>query len=496
MADDFDYDDGAFIDMDDAWLYVEDEFDLADELAENQVPSPGYSGTNHEIDMEGYEFDLYGYSEDLEYGDDSYWDYGSYGKSYEAGEKRKRGPSKTESTPSKRRKSSKGDNLGQEFEPLLFRSSDERIKLFFRDPPLQREQPPLSFLGDWRKRFAEADGIVSHQKMPEAMKAAAESKSDETPEKAGRFNADHLEDVEGEEEWEDDEDEEEEEGEAGLAIDPDMLKAILKEKLGNAGLEGMDESAFMDTINKMLSGTGDADDAAGALANSLLGKVTSDTGDGALSGWLSGQGVNLEQDDDASSVATNEQETARHAAVPKQRPAHSPPDSAVELHKTTQMPLHDGSPTGSTKKRKMDVTAETAPRKKTKKVTFDVPPSSSSQTEQKDANSDHADLLTNEDPLMSESTMSEATKAKNTAAVQANRIQITGTVEAADGPSTTTSQQSGRKRKATSAEALNEKPVEKKTRNRELQDLGPLPSTPSPGGPARRTRNAKAKAGK
>lgn len=29
MADDYDYDDGAFIDMDDAWLYVEDEFDLA-----------------------------------------------------------------------------------------------------------------------------------------------------------------------------------------------------------------------------------------------------------------------------------------------------------------------------------------------------------------------------------------------------------------------------------------------------------------------------------
>ncbi|KAF7194649.1 hypothetical protein HII31_04155 [Pseudocercospora fuligena] len=494
MADDYDYDDGAFMDLDDAWLYVEDEFDLADELAENQVPSPGYSGTNHEIDMEGYEFDLYGYQEDLEYGDDSYWDYGSYGKSDKAGDKRKRGPSKTESTPSKRKKSSKDDNLGREFEPLLFRSRDERIKLFFRDPPLQRKQPPLSFLGDWRKRFAGADGIVSQQKMPEAMKAAAESKSDETPEKAGRFNADGLENDEGDEEWEDDEDEDE--GEGGLAIDPEMLKAILKEKLGDAGLEGMDEAAFMETINKMLSGAGDADDAAGALANSLLGKVTSDTGDDALSGWLSGQGVNLEQDDDASSVATNEQETVRHAAAPKQRSGHSPPDSAVELHKTTQMPLHDGSPTGSTKKRKMNAIEEGAPRKKPKKVTFDVPPSSSSQTEQTDANLDHGDLLTSEDPLMSESNMSETTKAKNAAAVQANRTQMNGTAEADDGPSITTSQQPGKKRKATSAEALDEKPAEKKTRNRELQDLGPLPSTPSPGGPARRTRNAKAKAGK
>ncbi|EME84091.1 uncharacterized protein MYCFIDRAFT_210784 [Pseudocercospora fijiensis CIRAD86] len=160
------------------------------------------------------------------------------------------------------------------------------------------------------------------------------------------------------------------------------------------------------------------------------------------------------------------------------------------------MPLHECSPTASTKKRKMDVIAEDAPRKKTKKVTFDVPPSSFSQTEQKDADSDYADILTSEDPLMSESTMSEASKKKNAAAVQVNRTKVTGTAEAHDGPIITTSQQSGRKRKATSAEALEEKPAEKKTRNRELQDLGPLPSTPSPGGPARRTRNAKAKAGK
>ena len=58
--------------------------------------------------------------------------------------------------------------------------------------------------------------------------------------------------------------------------------------------------------------------------------------------------------------------------------------------------------------------------------------------------------------------------------------------------------QTTKKRKASSAEALAEKPAEKKPKSRELAALDPLPSsTSSPGGPpARRTRNARAKAGK
>lgn len=457
--------------------------------------------------MEGYEFDLFGYQEDLEYGDDSYWDYGTYGKDEQTGEKRKRGSAGSQITPSKKRKSAREDAYNRELEPLVFRSRDERTQRFLRDPPLQENRAPFSFLGDWKERFARADGIVTNQKMPASMKAAAEAKSEDTPEKANRLHDADSEDQEGEEgDWEDDEGEEgeeEEDGEGGLAIDPEMLKAILREKLADAGLDGMDESAFMNTIKQMLSAEGDSDDAAGTLANSLLGKLTSDTGDQALSGWLSGQGVSLEQDDDASSVTMEQQDTLKSPAAPKQRLEHSATDSTIELHKTTQMPLHEGSPNGTTKKRKLDTTAEGAPRKKTKKVTFDVPPSSSSQPEQNDVDGSNADVVTGDDLLTSEMTINERSRAANSAAVEANRTQAdeehtdgSATVQGEAAPAATSSQKAGRKRKAAAAEISEEKPVEKKSRNRELQHLEPLPHTPSPGGPARRTRHAKAKAGK
>lgn len=47
---------------------------LQDELAETQVPSPGYTGVYDEIAMEGFEYDVYEYFGELEYGSDSYWD--------------------------------------------------------------------------------------------------------------------------------------------------------------------------------------------------------------------------------------------------------------------------------------------------------------------------------------------------------------------------------------------------------------------------------------
>ena len=96
-----------------------------DELAEGQIPDPGYSGTNNEIDLEGYEFEIYEYFDDLEYGDDSYWDYGLRGPEggilEETGQKRKRGAAKPNVSPGKRRKTN-------EDEPLVFRSQSERFR--------------------------------------------------------------------------------------------------------------------------------------------------------------------------------------------------------------------------------------------------------------------------------------------------------------------------------------------------------------------------------
>ena len=87
-------------------------FSAQDELAENQIPDPGYAGTQMDIEMESYEYDYYSYWDDIEYADDAYWDHGSGGGQKEppqdggtAGQKRKRnGPMKAGAIVDKRRK--------------------------------------------------------------------------------------------------------------------------------------------------------------------------------------------------------------------------------------------------------------------------------------------------------------------------------------------------------------------------------------------------------
>ena len=173
---------------------------------------------------------------------------------------------------------------------------DERRKLWSRRAPVRKDLRTFALLPDWRRRCAKADQAVLVKAMPKEMKQAAEGKDGDTPEGERHFDAEAMHGEEGD--WEDeDEDEAEAEAEtetgdmqAELAnLDPEMLKSILRQKLGDAGLENMDEGAFMQTISKMLAGDEGADDAAGDLANSLLGQASQGE-NSALSGWLSQQG--------------------------------------------------------------------------------------------------------------------------------------------------------------------------------------------------------------
>ncbi|KAI7043901.1 hypothetical protein KC352_g46397, partial [Hortaea werneckii] len=67
MEEDYDYDEDQFLEYDGDWIFVEDEYGLADELAESQVPEPGYSGTNAEIALESFDYDIYNYWDDVDY---------------------------------------------------------------------------------------------------------------------------------------------------------------------------------------------------------------------------------------------------------------------------------------------------------------------------------------------------------------------------------------------------------------------------------------------
>lgn len=446
--------------------------------------------------MDSYEFELFEFWDDLEYADDAYWDYGLSNK--EDNLKRKREEVGRKDIVDKRQKTE--INYSREDDPLLFVSREERTRAFFQPAPLLENPVNYTFLADWRKRFANEDGGIGESKeMPVNMKRAAEAETTET--------ADGMEDDEEgdwEDEGEDDQDDEGEEGEEGPGLDPDMLKEILKQKLGDAGLGGEDEAAFMQVIAKMMSGDDDADEFTGNLANSLLGKVTSDSGgDSALSGWLSQQGVSLQDgdDDDASSVATVDlPEGLRHTGLnTRQNAQDSPIDSVVgEKKPTSQNSLHAGSLSSSSTKKRMATAMEgnEKPSKKQKKVTFDVPPSSSSEdlSTQNTASDGAADIPTSEDPLMSESNLQQ----RPTRSGSKDTGKTTG-VEEKTKPRTT------RKRKAVDADAdadadmegsVEKPPEKKKSRKKEL-DMLENPAAGSPmGPPARRTRSARAKSGK
>jgi hypothetical protein len=438
--------------------------------------------------MESYEFELYAFWEDLEYADDAYWDYGP-----SSGGKRKREMGKKVGITDKRQKR-EVETYDREEDPCLFVSREERTRSFFEPPPLLKNPVQYSFLADWRTRFANKDGLVENKAMPVDMKRAAEATTFETPLKvraAGDtgMNMEEGKDQDEEEgdDWEDDEEDAEEgedDEENGTSLDPDLLKEILKQKLGDVGLSGEDEAAFMQVISTMMSGD-NPDDAAGDLTTTLLNKLTSDTGsDSALSGWLSRQGVALEggedDDDDSASVATVDlPEGLRHRGLNTRQSQDSPIDSVVGGEAQKRTSLLSGSPSTSSTKKRTATTMEEVdnPSKKQKKVTFDVPSSSSSDPPIQAA----SDLPTSEDPLVSERTLPK----------QASPVEgPTQTKKEAPAKRTT------RKRKAADTDVIEqEKPPEKKKMRKKEVETPEAAASPM-GPPAKRTRAAKAKAGK
>ncbi|KAK3677048.1 hypothetical protein LTR78_003253 [Recurvomyces mirabilis] len=400
MADEYDYDVDEF-DYGDGWMYVEDEFGLADELAEGQIPDPGYSGTNNEIEMDEYEYDFFDYWIDAEYGDDPYWDHGDQRSGTAAspeksGQKRKRSAPAKPSVVDKRRKTSGKQQQqsipvppGGVVDNVVFLSQNERYRRSTAKPAPGNHLKRYGLLPDWETRFADADGEVKIVDMPVDMMQAAEATADETPTNIRALSAEVLDGDEDGEGWEDEGEDAEIEGGSGLELDPEMLKTILRQRLGEAGLEGMDEGAFMASISKLLSGEAADDDATAHLADMLLGKAASGGGgDSAVSSWLSQQGVTLEEDDDdtssvaASSVATAGLPGPSTMLSVKRNAIMSPPDSGVSgLDSSSQtavaskeMPLHSGSPKAQHMK---------PPRKK---VSFDVP-----RTEEEDEELDDGD---------------------------------------------------------------------------------------------------------
>lgn len=508
---------------------------MQDELAENALPDPGYAGTSWELEQTFWDYDLFDYWDDLEYGDDGYWDAGGAA----AGQKRRRTKRSgaVKELLQKRRKLSLRDTSG---DTSIFVSMQERRRLWSGRAPMKKGLKAFALLPDWRKRCAQADRTVAVKAMPAEMRHAAEANVEDA-EEAGRqvneafmrysprsgrddddvggmigdpdalitgmaeiagldFNTleanmknvinqklgesglqmtgkdklfelatkmmsgdptaddavsdlarglmgaaeqaeqsttrvtkessskDTLDRTEGsmvdaaaehEADWEDEDEEEKADTSALGDVNPEVLQTVLRQKLGDAGLGDMSETAFMEAIQNMLAGGGGAGDAMGDLANSLLGQGH----DSAASDWLTQQGVSLEiaavneEDDDADCVAPAEFLVGSASSHKGKSVRISPPDSAVEMggRGTSQLPLHDGSPKAAKKRLASMAVAgddDASAHTKRKKVTFDVPASQeniidsaqeSSQIEPaKEAASDHvsnaADLAVQAEP--------------------------------------------------------------------------------------------------
>lgn len=413
------------------------------------------------------DFDVFGYWDDLEYGDDSYWEYEP--NQFQSGSKRKRAALNASKPKNKRVKMSLSETQGDN---VIFVDRGTRTTLAIDRRLTNQKYPSFALLPDWRQRYADTSGEILTKEMPAAMRKAAEAQDDEQP------HEDHL-DGEDVDDWETDDEDEIEDlknqlgsadpelvrsimqsklNEIGLqdmnaetllgdletmdedtylatleklaaatqakqgktssektndgrghasvddhgpdgeddigdlqdtlaSLDPEILKTVLKQKLGGTGMSDADENSLMTMLGKMVNGEDEADEMADEFMKSMLDRAAQGN-DPALSGWLAQQGVSLddadEDEEDNEPVATAEASGAENLLSQSQAVEKSPSDSVVgtqiAVNGTSRpLALHGSSPTASTKKR----TAPSTPANdqgagKRKKVSFDAPPSSGS----------------------------------------------------------------------------------------------------------------------
>ncbi|QIW96098.1 hypothetical protein AMS68_001616 [Peltaster fructicola] len=299
--------------FEDDWLYIEDEVAFADELAETQIPSPGYAGTNAELMLEWYEYDTFEYFGELEYGSDSYWDKTlakenlKQERNHEGNQSpRKRKRASTTPRADKRRRTDGNVEAAAEldWQGVVFRSFECHPK---STPIITHDTVAFALFPDWRERFPVDEDEIWHSAMPEDMKRAAqlngpaskdaigEEADDEGEYRASQTTQRHEKHKLAQERV----------GAQDMlsSLDPEALRTILRSKLGDAGL---DEEAFMSVINDMLAGGGAADDAIAQLASTLLDQQDDDNADAAAAaGWLQDRGVNMTE-------SVNEAEPSEH----------------------------------------------------------------------------------------------------------------------------------------------------------------------------------------
>lgn len=311
---------------------------------------------------------MYEYFEELEYGNDDYYDKEEPldEDGVQLGDKRKRGKHVKGSLLDKRRKI-----LDLGYAPVLWMPAEEAFRL---DAPKLVDVKSLTsyaLLPDLRDRFKSVDGLAT----------ATSTK----PEEERHVDMD-VDEEEGD--WEDEEDEQDDGGEEveevdgegdeemDEGLDPNILQTILAAKMAESGLSGADQGAFMQSLMQMMSGGGADDAALEQLTSKLLGEVEEGGADPSITQWLSKEGVNIEEEEGNDENAVQEETSA---LAKKPLPAtDSPKDSVAESD--TAKPSNLRSSNGLLPPTSVPEAPSTAGKKR-KKVSF-APPNDQEQEEE------------------------------------------------------------------------------------------------------------------
>lgn len=278
-----DYGDDSDYEVD--YMWIEEEYSAADDLAERVVHSP--PPTHYLDDDDSLEWDRFEYFNDLEYDSDGYDDVTfvphkskTAKATQRTGQKRKRNGT---TQPARKRSKVESDLFeplpGPVLPPVAWRSRETPALPIVHSESLK----PVAFLRDWRRTMPTTPTWASGSNAP---KTGHEHRTSEgtAPLLAkvddGIRDAGDGQDRDG--------------GSADMAtVDPEALMAALEKNLAAAGgpLSGMDPQQLLQFAMRMMNDQGAGDDIAGELADDMLQQGAEEEGedgedDTELLSWL------------------------------------------------------------------------------------------------------------------------------------------------------------------------------------------------------------------
>lgn len=360
-----------YSDYGEEWLYIEEEFVAADDLAEHAVASP--PPTTYADEDAAEDWDRFDYFNDLEYASDGYDSavfqvQGSKGP--KIGEKRRRHLSPSQS---KKRQRALGDAeaAALKMSPIVWRSQADRGS---QPKPLDENAQTYTVLQDWRKKL-DTPRWARGTPPQSSVQAAREQK----------HKADVVDTVESASPPSDLDAEDEGAHEDEMDIDPGALMAALQSRLAEAGgpLSDMDPQQLLDFAMRMATGKDAGDDIAGEMADVMLNQDMEDDGEDPeaeanLLSWVAQQ-RNHGTEPPASAPESSTTNNIERPPTPPETSASTA--STNRTVKASQTATNSRTRTNTSLKRKADEENEseavTLPTKKRTTRTFDAPTTAS-----------------------------------------------------------------------------------------------------------------------